>query len=241
MTKSHIHRSAAVRAIADHMLNNVPQSYGHVRSLQGLVREVESGVSALGNLHATPNLTDNEFAHTKRVGTAARKLKEKAEGINDKAHVVVRDGLTDIQRRIAEKVNLKPDEKFGAEIRSLFRSLKPGEQIAMLSQLARENRGPELAAIIDAPTSVTGITREVQDRHRSQIVSIHAPEEFAEQAALLDALPAVVSAVRVADEMAIEYENPNTLAKIAKSEEAAKAADAAFSDALAGKVEGDGE
>jgi len=232
MTMSYISRRAAVDGIADHMLRNVPQSYTHVHSLQALVREISNGVSALGSLHATPNPTDNSFAHVKRVGTAAKKLKEKSEAISEKAHLLVREGLNDINRRIGSRVDMKPDEKYGQEIRSLYRSLKPGEQIAMLSQLARENRGGELCALIDAPSSVTGITKEVAERHRQQIISIHAASEHAEQTVLLEALPAVFSALRVANEMAAEYENPQTLAKIAKGEEAAKAADAAFSDAV---------
>jgi hypothetical protein len=221
-----------MKAMADRLGANLPTSgQGGRRALHAEVTKLHAAATALEKLRANADPTVTPAAHAKRVMSAAAKLKEQVASARDRAHRIMHDGATDIDRRIAAKVNLKPDA-FAAEIRATFRGMPPERQLRVLAELATQNRGPELAALIEAPGIVTGLTGDLQNRYRDLIVSTHASEEHAEQAELMEAFLATLDMMPVASAVADALSDPAKLAEIERGEAAAAEAAAAFDSAV---------
>jgi hypothetical protein len=229
MAKSYLHRVAAMETLTQRMTENVPANHQHAQKMIDVVVQLKNSVKALGQLYETPDPTVTRAAHDKRVQSAATKLSDQRRSSFQRIQDILQQGMRDIDARIDAKVNLKPNE-FAAEIRAMFRNLKPGEQATLLSKLAIGNKGPEIAAIICAPAVLTGISDELQMRYQDQIISIHARAEFEEKKALMDAFQPALVATDVAKDTAADFSDPARLAAIEHGEAAAAAAIAAFND-----------
>lgn len=229
---NYLHKVAAIDTIINHMAETYNTDQPHIQKLIGLARDMKPAVSSLGVMHATPNPVDTIALHTKKVANGAGKLREKATSYVEKANAVLRDGLNDIQSRVDAKVNLKADDKYAAEIRAVFRSKPYTEQLEMLQTLCKENNGPALAAIVCAPAVLTGINKDLQTQFRDHIIAVNAPQEMAEQTALMEAVVPVLSVLKVAREVAESYSDPLALAKIETAEASANAAQAALADSV---------
>lgn len=226
-------RVPAFTSIAAKIIDGLPAT-GHAatRKINFEINRLSNGAAALEKLATTRNPMDTPAAHEKRVATAARKYGEEVKAAIGRMGSIVQGGLQDAEQRIAQKVNLVPDG-FAAEIRSAFRSMNNGDRVKLLNELVAGNRGPELAAIVKAPSVLTGIDDTLKARYSQLIVSTHAPEESAEQARLTDALEAGIVSTRLGDQVVEAYLDPANLAAIEQGESTARDADAAFASALA--------
>lgn len=222
----------ALEAIAERITRDKPthKNVAFVQ-MQGLVVSLRNSVEAIGKLHATPNPIEAKEAHIKRVSVAAKQLSSKISEMQDRINRITQQGLKDVHERINNKVNLVPDG-YAAEIRQAFRNMKQTEQIKLLGQLADENRGTELAAIIKVPALLTGINPELQGKYAGYIVSKHAPEEWEEQNALIEAMKTAFVAGDVGKNTVAEYSDPAKLADIESREVAFQQANANFSHSM---------
>ena len=223
----------AIAHIADRITKGLPDSgHDHTRKLYSNVARLALALESVATLNNTPSPTEALGAHAKRVMTAAAKLAESVTKARERLHEITREGLTEIDARIAQKVKLIPDG-FAAEIRAQFRIMDSKAQFKLLGELVDKNRGPELAAIVKAPRILTGLDEEIAARYTQVLIEKHAPEEAAEQAALLAALPTALLAAETAGKAAQMYTDPQQLAAIEKGEAAAAAAMDAFINATA--------
>ncbi len=194
---------------------------------------LRDGVNALGTLNSTPNPTETQAAHQKRVAVAAQKFDQSITATRARMQSIVHEGLYEIAKRVDLKVDLHQDG-FASEVRASFRQMSDVERVAVLHELAESNRGPELAALIKSPRLLTGLSEETQSRFQNFIIAAHAPDEYHEQEALVESFDSVFFiAPDFAREMATEYADPVKLAKIAADEAAAIAAVAALDSAIA--------
>lgn len=226
-------RTPALAHIAARIVEGLPDS-GHAatRKIHAEVIRLQNGANALEKLYATRNPIDTPAAHEKRIATASRKYGEDVKASLGRLSTIVHDGLVDVEKRTSAKVNLVADG-FAQEIRSAFRAMNNTQRVELLNELVESNRAPELAAIVKAPGILTGISDEMSTQYAGLIVSKHAPQEAAEQARLMTALEAAVTATKVGDQVAAAYSDPINLSQIERGEEQARAADAAFASALA--------
>src|SRR5262249_14195650 len=137
----------------------------------------------------------------------------------------------DIEASIKNKTQLVPDA-YAAELRAVYRGMSSTERTALVARFIDEKRGPELAAIIKAPGSLTGMPDDQRGNYEAAYIAKHAPEELIDQAALNDALETVNVAARTAREVASAYNDPAKLAEIARAEAAAEAAAKKFDAAV---------
>ena len=232
--QSYLYHTEALNHLVERVVRGLPEE-GHAasRRLQAEVRRLRNGVEAMGKLHVMKNPLDSAPMHEKKVSSAARRLATEVSAAHERLHTIVREGLIDISARIKSKVNLEPDG-FAAEIRSAFRNMEKADQFTLLNELVKANRGAELAAIVKSPAILTGISPELQAQYAELIVSHHAPAEFAEQAALMEAMNVTLTATSVARKAAEDYSDPIKLASIERGESDAAAADAAFANAFSG-------
>jgi hypothetical protein len=217
------HRVAAIGNLA----SRIPTDHPQTAKLHGIVSTLRNSVSAIDVLHSRPNPLEPVAAQERRVGKASEKLTEQAKAARQQINEVMQSGSREIQGRIDAKVKLKEDG-FAQEIRTVYRGMTRENQLKMLTQLATENNGPAIAAIICSPTILTGITAEMQDRFRENIVTLHAPAEYVELKALTEAISPAWIATDVAMETAKDFANPQRLAEIEKLEREANEAEASF-------------
>lgn len=227
-------RASSLDLLVSKMYEKMPESYhGSARGIHAEVQRLRDATGALVRMHTNANPLDSTAAHEKKVADSAKRLSGSVATANERIQEKLREGLRDIGARIDAKVNMKPNE-FAAEIRSVFRSMTNTKQIELLGELVKENRGPELAAIIKAPSVLASISPEIQARFEDAMISTHAPQEFNEQSMLQEIFNDSLVVQDVAKETATAYIDPARLAQIERGEAAALAAADQFKAATAG-------
>jgi hypothetical protein len=93
-----------------------------------------------------------------------------------------------------------------------------------------------LAAIIgpSVPLSAVGLSRETRSKWLEVCISKNAPDELNERRVLASTYEGALTATTTAGKVVSSYSNPAKLAEIAKAEEAAAKASAAFDRTAAG-------
>jgi len=234
---TYLKHTHAIKQLAERITKDKP-THKNVAfiHLQGQANKLLSIVEAIGKMHATPNPIETREAHIKRVSTAAGQLSAKVKEMQASINDITTQGLRSVGERIDQKVTLVPDA-YAAEIRQVFRSLKQVEQIKLLGQLAEGNKGSQLAAIVKAPAILSGIDPDLQSTFADLIVHKHAPEEWEEQASLMDAMKTAFIITDVGKNVVAEYSDPAKLAVITRQEEDAVKAQSAFNTTLSNGVE----
>ena len=229
------HKLTAIAKTVVHALGHIPEggsggSHALTQAYGVLARLGEDG-RALVSLNSHRNPMETDGAHTKRVATAAQAFAKAVEATRERARKLIADGRIGIDKQIATKTNLVPDA-YAAEVRGVFRGLTHSERLKFLNELLEQGRGPEFAAIIKAPRSLTGITEDLRAKYETAFISKHAAAELLDRDALNDALETVEVVSRTAAEVAQAYNDPAKLAEITKAEEAAAAAAKAFESSV---------
>lgn len=221
----------AIGAITDRMLGDWEGNPTALR-MQAETRRMHNGAVALVRAQQSRSPLDTPGAHVKKIGAMARKFDQEALATFNRNSEAWRNGMVNLERRIEEKINLKPDA-FAAEIRAAYRGMKSQDRVALIGQLIKENRGPELAALIKAPASLTGLSDLERSNWEAAMLSAHAPEELEERARLGDVFEASAAALRAAGDLAKSLTDPGELARIEREDAASRSAGDDFNQALA--------
>lgn len=220
----------ALEAIAGRMIADMPD-HPAAQQMQGEVNRLRMTAEALDNLNRSRSPLDTPAAHALKVGKRAKTFNSEVTQSVNRAAAVWAIARTNAEKRIEEKVNLKPDA-FAGEIRTAFRALPSKKQIDLLGQWVADNKGPEMAAIVRAPSFLSGISDEMKANFEQALVHKHAAAEIDEIAKLDDVYEAVSAATRAAGNFAVGLTDPGNLAKIEREAAESDAADAAFSQSL---------
>ncbi len=95
-------------------------------------------------------------------------------------------------------------------------------------------RGSELAAILVAPLSATGLSAEARSKWEQVYVARHAPDELNEQLVLTATCEGALSVgTPTAGKVEAAYSSPTRIAEIARAEAAANAVAATFDRSVA--------
>jgi hypothetical protein len=225
----------ALVALAQRFASKLPSGEGHAawRQIFSQVSSLTETAQALHTLRATRNPTETEGAHQKRVSLAAVRLSKETTATMNRIFKITGDGHADIAARIRAKVKLQPDS-YASEVRAVYRGLSRTEQIKMLNELVEQNRGPELAALIKAPASLTGMSEKLRQRYESAFLARHAPAEASEDAALEEAFDDAMVSARTAGEIADAYAKPAKLAEITRAEGVSPTAPKTFDEKVSG-------
>src|SRR5947207_13920968 len=141
----------ALTALADRLGKRAPSGDGHDawRQVFGQVAILTDAAWNLHKIHMARVLTDNDFAHTKKVALAAEKFDREITVAINRIAKITRDGLADIERRRNAKIRLVvADRDQAKEIREVFRALPPTKRTETLNRLTEQGDGPSLAATI---------------------------------------------------------------------------------------------
>lgn len=221
---------SALIAIAERMVRDM-EGHPTARQLQAEVNRLRNGAEALDNVNGNRNPVDTDAAHAVKVANMARKFDREITAAMNRMGEITRGGVQDAQRRIDEKIDLRPNA-FAQEIRSAFRALDSKGKAKLIGELVEQNRGPELAAIVKAPSVLTGISDEQRAVYEKMIVSKHAPAELDEQAGIESVFEQGFTAANVAISLVKSLTDPGKLAAIERRQAAANAAGEAFNQSL---------
>jgi hypothetical protein len=221
----------AIEALGERMLRQLGEDHPAGRQMKGEVNRLRSAAEALHSLSVQRSPLDTPAAHALKVSKRAKAFDAEVTASLNRVLAAFGAGHTDAQRRIEEKINLRPDA-FAQEIRAAFRSLDGKARSELIHELVEANRGPELAAIVKAPAILTGITEDQRQTYEKLIVSKHAPAELDEINHLHEALEAATAATRAAGTMVRELLDPARLSEIESAAAAADQATAAFDQSL---------
>ena len=227
------HRHHSVRAlqeIARRMIKGM-EEHSTARRLQAELNRLALGAEALNNVAANRSPLDTPEAHALKVGRMSKKFDAEVSATINRAADIWREGRRDAERRIDEKVNLKPDA-FAAEIRAAFRGMDSKARHKLISELVDGNRGPELAALVKAPTSLTGLPEQERAAYEKAIMARHASAELEELQQLDGLLESVTTVTFTAGKFARSLTDPAQLAQIERDAAEAEAAGAAFAQSL---------
>jgi uncharacterized phage infection (PIP) family protein YhgE len=229
MARSSSHRVKTIAHLAEKVgkMGDSPTA----RGLQAEINRLRAGAEALDNVNANRSPVDTEAAHALKVAQLARQLDKQITTVINRSGEIMRDGLANLQGKIDAKIDLKPDA-FAAEIRTAFRGLNATEKGDMIAALVKENRGPELAAIVKAPSVLTGITDEQKARYEEAIIATHAAPELEARATLSDAFDIVAAASSSASNLVKDLTDPHKLAEIERGDASAREAAAIFTQSL---------
>jgi hypothetical protein len=230
MARTPHHAPRAIAALADRMLKGM-EDYPAAQQMQAQVNRIRQGAEALDRANANRNPLETRAAHMKKIAAMARKLDQETVAVINRTAVIWGEAHAAVQRRIEEKVDLRPDS-FAQEIRSAFRALDAEAQAALIKDLIDGNRGPEMAAIVRAPAVLTGISEDRRAMYERAIVSKHAGNELDEQARLAEVFEAVSAVSRTAGNFTKSLTDPVEFARIEREEAAANAAGADFDQSL---------
>lgn len=220
----------AMIALSERFAAKVPATGNNSQWIQmnGQISRLTEGAVALHSLHSLRNPSDTDASHFKRVALAAARFNKEGTATINRLRQIYDIGAADIEHRMNAKLNLRAELRYEGEIRAVYRGMPLEERGKLLLQLIEENRGPEFAAIIKAPTTLTGMSEDHRQRYEDSFASKHAPEELAEAEALAQGFNDALVSTTTAGALAAEYSNPAKLAEITRAEAAAEAAASAF-------------
>jgi hypothetical protein len=217
----------------DRIIAKSPSGDGHREHFEiiGVATDLVERWEALHVLRTTRDPTQTDAAHAKRVQLAVAKFAKDTEAALVRMNKSWANGFENIDARIRAKTKLNPDPAYASEIRHLYRSMSSSERVKLLSELIEGGRGPELAAIISAPKSLTGLPDQQRRQYEAAFISRHAPDEIREQEALQEVFDAALVIEREARGFAAAHSDPRRLEEITRAEAAAAAAQARFDKA----------
>lgn len=164
--------------------------------------------------------TITEAAHKLRVSQAAKKLAQRADDVIDKINEYSHDGSNRLSNRIDEVAGLRPNE-YAGEIRAAVRALKPAERRDVLKRAIDERDASTVAALVDAPSVVTGIEPQFAEAMREGFISKHAPCEVEARNLLLETLSLAVKSAGTVKSVASTAADEKGVQKILQEQQAA--------------------
>lgn len=224
----------AASQVASRMTSGVGSTgHTHLREMQNVVERLGNASGTLGKLIDNKSPTETEDAHHKKVGAAAKAFGSAVANGQAQLNTIMQRGMRDIEERSRAKTGLKANE-YAGEIRAAVRPMPIDAKLALFNDLAKQGRGADLAAVVDAPPLLTGVTPEMQQRAKDMLEATHAPAERAEREALLQGFSDAFDMTSALANMARGLGDPRKLAEIERGEEAARAALEAFQEATRG-------
>ena len=226
------HGASAITIIAERMLARMPD-HPAAQKLHAEARRLKSGAELLDALRSKRDPSITPAKHAMNVAESARKLDRELTQMINRAGRATFDGIENAQKRIAEKVNLQPPAN-AEEIRKAVLAMDSKDRVKLVNRLVRENRAPELAAIVKEPGYLTGFEDEQLANFEKAILSTHAAEEMAEIASLEGLFEELNTGIATAGQLCKRVTSPSELAAIERAAAEADAAADAFKQALEG-------
>jgi len=180
----------------------------------------------VSRFRANPSDEDRAATHARKVRdmflTNQSKWSQSITGLEAE----LTGAITDAEADLRQAANLKADPRYEAAILSKFVSMKPDGQAAMFNDLITAGDGPSLAALLEAPVVLTGLTADRKVELKAALCAKVAPKQVALRDELLKAKQAVldasIAAIRLEPAM-LQWTSPGEWKERAKQAAAKRA------------------
>jgi hypothetical protein len=218
-------------AALDSIIERIPSGNYASKEIRSEVSRIRNAIASLAAMNGSPNPLETSAAHTRKICAAAEKLSNQIEASRSKIQSFASSGMDGLHNAMVEKAGLRQN-LYAAEVRTAFRGLDGTERIQFLNDLLETGDGASLAAVLDAPSTLTGISKDVREKYREVATQRAAPSEYAAFTEILETLDSGLTASSCAADAASAFADPARLAQIEADEAAATAASASFEATL---------
>jgi len=123
-----------------------------------------------------PSEMKSQIANAMDVTAAADRLRSAIASAKKNCDSIIEKYRADEASAQTQAARLIPNE-FAAETRSVFRSLSADEKNRLLGDLIAAQDGPTLAALLDAPPMLSGLSSEQSAQYRQSYLDAVAPRD----------------------------------------------------------------
>ena len=215
-----------ITSINERIEERIPTEPGRSSLSTRLHREaqiIERAVGALNKVEANYNPAITEAAHLKKVANMASVLKRKVSESRVRIKSTQQELFTQLDKNITDTINLK-ENGYAGEVRSSLRVMTEKNRNTAIQSLINSGDSESLAASLNAPAVLTGLTPDLQDKYRMSYEESHAPHLVKQRADALKTigdLDAVCNtAVSAADNLVDDERMEEIDRDIAASDEA---------------------
>jgi hypothetical protein len=184
----------------------------------------------LANIVDRPNPLHTPAHQFERVSVYKERLQEAAKDMINEMGAHLEAGRSFLTVLANNRLKLTTETKYQPLILDKYKSQGAAEIFAVMNTATKEGDWETFAAIINAPTSLTGLTGEQKQRLHSEYVAIHAPDIAADFKVLADALEITLNIDRSIQMSADEVSDPRRLMELRAGIQAAEDAEKAFGD-----------
>ncbi|HBG47232.1 MAG TPA: hypothetical protein DDW94_09630 [Deltaproteobacteria bacterium] len=189
------------------------------KALQTTLNDLADALKAVEFIRANPQGGD----HALNVGRAAARLQVLAEAAEAAITTKATSAGASFESSLREHSGLV-NGPYAVEIRQRLQGMAPGEKVKVVQAMIESRDGSSLAAIIDAPSMLTGLSSEDIGKFREQYFQTAAPDIVKARDTYRDLNEHVQAAVKTSLTAASEYSDPVKLRALELHEaEAAKA------------------
>lgn len=181
-------------------------------------QRLAASVDSLEELARNRSPSETPEAHTLRVVNAAKKLRDQIEAVSRTLNENTVSTYRNLATKIAEVTKLDIETPHAAEIRAYFRGLKSGEKIEAMERAVKERDSATLAALINGPSYLSGVDKEMRDRFVDMFQEEVAPDLVQELRAFEEADTAAQEVLRITRGAVDEALDPQYVGKILENE-----------------------
>ena len=217
--------SAAMRSIVDSMNSEAN------KSIVSHVKMIRNGVEAIDELAANRSPLDTEAAHFQKVSRNANNLRKKAEAAKKAVQESMRQSLIKLDENMVSKTNLI-EGKYASEIRQVFKSLDHPERSKALNQAIANKESEVIAAVVKAPSILSGFSDDELSRYRSDYEKLVVPEYVEQRDEILNTERLAALALNSAISASNDYIDLERADEIERLEGLSLAAENAFKESF---------
>lgn len=148
----------------------------------------------VSRFRANPSDEDRAATHARKVRDLYLSNKAKWSENVARTEAELARAIADAEDDLRHEANLKPDPRYEGVILSKFVGMKPSDQAALFGELVTAGDGPSLAALLNAPSVLTGLTEQRKVELKAALCAKVAPKHVALRDELLKAKQAMVDA-----------------------------------------------
>lgn len=193
------------------------------KGLQSTLNDLASNMTALETVRQNPDSRLPKDAHALTVSRLAGKLNTMTEEMRTAITLKAAETERGLAAEMASRSGLKPGA-YGAEIRSRFYAMSPGDKAKTIQGLIEGKDGASLDAILNSPPVLTGLLPQDIISYREQYFLAACPEFVKARDVYRDLKSHVDAALQAVEAATNEYSDPLKLRDLEAREAASGAA-----------------
>lgn len=226
------HQSEAIKKLVERAESKLGRYQNpKAQSLLAEQKRILNAVEAIDSMRRNPSSLETPAAHVLKLSKAAAKLQAESANIKHKLLQTYGQYSAELGVNMFDRLGIK-ENNYASEIRAMYRSLDNTERLKFIQDAVDNRDGATFAAVMLAPSPLTGIPRDMNQKLTDNFLMQAVPEMYQEQKDLQDAIDNVLTSADVAGSISNELQNPDAIRLIEQEVQKAQAAAEQFNSAL---------